>query len=1327
MTVGGAAGSGGNAGIVSVKNTGAVTVSGQGSSGIVATSAGGGGGNAGFSGAVSLGAGSTLTTNVVVGRTGGDGGDGNAVTVSNSGNITVPDTGDMTTTGDGFGLLALSVGGGGGDGGSAGSLQISGKSSWNAGVTVGGSGGDGGISGPVQVIQSGAIQTFSDDASDLVAQSVGGGGGDGGLSFAQSYSGGYLSAALTVAVGGQGGTGGDAGTVSVTNSGALTTAGDSANGVLAQSVGGGGGNGGLASATSGLVATQSGGTASFAIGGSGGAAGQGSTVTVANDAPIETSGTSADGILAQSVGGGGGDGGNAKGAAKTLALFAPGKTETGSSFSLSVSVGGSGGASGSGGAVSVSNASAITVSGADSRGIFAESIGGGGGDGGDLSASGSELLSLLSFANWVAKKGSAYPISISVGGSGGSSGSGGAVNVTNTASIQASGTEDIAIEAQSVGGGGGDGGFGLPGRVNVGGQGGSNGNGGTVTVDNAGTLVTTQGSGTGIMAQSIGGGGGNGGDTNSPLSAPSTNVGLSIGGWGGASGAGGAVSVTNTGGITTSGSYAPAIFAQSVGGGGGTGGDGVLIPAPQITVPGVGSNGGNGGNVTVTNGATITTQGTASYGIMAESVGGGGGVAGAYSGGLEPSDVPGVTVPDTSFSSGSIGTSAGGSGGNVAITNSGTITVSGSGTVGILAQSIGGGGGLIGLTDGTGFLGSLGLGSGTGGNVTLTQSGVVQALGTYDVGVLLQSMGPGGNGNIQATINGQILSEAPTSTAMIVSGGTTNTITINQTGVISGQKALFTGSGNDTVNNYGTITGLIDLGAGANSLNNQSGGILNTAATVNLGSGVLTNSGTLLPGGGTAVQTTTITGALNNETNGILRISLGNVGTEPGQVQSSQIIVNGQTLLSGKIVFAAIPGGALMVPGTYTITPLTATNLLLDSSTGSSADAIITFLDKKTVGNSIQANVMVGYGLNGVKFNSAAASVANAITAIANDETSVLPIDAALVDIEEAPTEVALEADYESLSPQVYAASRVAATYAALGYNDMLLDDGAAARFRTVANDGHVFWLDTSGGIYNSTAADTNFSQSGAGPSLGGVATLADGWKVGFGASLQYLTNSLNGYATGQGWLGAAGITAGHSLGPIDAAVALSAGAEGLQMNRTVAEGLGGATADGSQTIAFATATGRLSHGFPVAGWEIRPLVEASMIGMDSPPMTESGAGALDLSVDGAATAALRGTAAVAFSGTVPIFGLPVQPSVQLGASGWLAGGGATVTAAFQDVPAGTPSVIGYAPDNGVMGDVGLRLKVATRGGVDLRLSYIGQFNAQTSIQDFGLEASMKF
>ncbi len=69
----------------------------------------------------------------------------------------------------------------------------------------------------------------------------------------------------------------------------------------------------------------------------------------------------------------------------------------------------------------------------------------------------------------------------------------------------------------------------------------------------------------GIFAQSIGGFGGAGG----------TGAGLvGFGADGASAGPGGIVSVTNSGSITTDQDFSHAIFAQSIGGGGGTGGSG---------------------------------------------------------------------------------------------------------------------------------------------------------------------------------------------------------------------------------------------------------------------------------------------------------------------------------------------------------------------------------------------------------------------------------------------------------------------------------------------------------------------------------------------------------------------------------------------------------------------------------------------------------------------------------------------------------------------------------------------------------------------------------
>ena len=132
------------------------------------------------------------------------------------------------------------------------------------------------------------------------------------------------------------------GTVTVTNTGGITTSGDGAEGIYAQSIGGGGGSGGngIIGAT-GLFGSPVGayvsdaltplavvGTSGFlrsratvSVGGSSGSSGNGNAVLVTNSGAISTQGTQTDGVFAQSIGGGGGQGGIAdSGLLGTLAL-----------------------------------------------------------------------------------------------------------------------------------------------------------------------------------------------------------------------------------------------------------------------------------------------------------------------------------------------------------------------------------------------------------------------------------------------------------------------------------------------------------------------------------------------------------------------------------------------------------------------------------------------------------------------------------------------------------------------------------------------------------------------------------------------------------------------------------------------------------------------------------------------------------------------------------------------------------------------------------------------------------------------------------------------
>ncbi|MFW6154846.1 MAG: hypothetical protein ACOC95_06475, partial [Planctomycetota bacterium] len=145
---GGSGGSSGNGNTVSVTNHGRIDARGAGGSALVAQSIGGGGGRGGAGGGVSS-----------LGASGGAGGDGGSVNVANTGRL-------VAYQDDSAGLIAQSIGGGGGTGAGTGGF-----------VAVGGSQGSSGDGDNVTVTNTGIISTAGVGGDALFAQSVGGGGG----------------------------------------------------------------------------------------------------------------------------------------------------------------------------------------------------------------------------------------------------------------------------------------------------------------------------------------------------------------------------------------------------------------------------------------------------------------------------------------------------------------------------------------------------------------------------------------------------------------------------------------------------------------------------------------------------------------------------------------------------------------------------------------------------------------------------------------------------------------------------------------------------------------------------------------------------------------------------------------------------------------------------------------------------------------------------------------------------------------------------------------------------------------------------------------------
>ncbi|NTW63370.1 MAG: autotransporter domain-containing protein, partial [Chlorobiaceae bacterium] len=276
-----------------------------------------------------------------------------------------------------------------------------------------------------------------------------------------------------------------------------------------------------------------------------------------------------------------------------------------------------------------------------------------------------------------------------------------------------------------------------------------------------------------------------------------------------------------------------------------------------------GQNGvvGQGGDVSVTNSGSIIINGDNSVGIFAQSVGGGGGMV-----------MPGGGATSIALQNGGSG-----NGGSVEITNTaGSIIVTGPNSIALYSQSVGGGGGAVGLvSDPPGQIGaflfsSTAKGSGSSDKTIIKQTGNLIATAQNSVGLVAQSVARDGNGDITININN------PAGLTSLIEGGSDQGAgvfildgagnTLNNDGIITtisgidgfGIRAT---KGSDKIVNNRLIIGSVDLGDGANAFFNNQDKWFKSGETVYLGAGnLLTNHGYVTPGDWNRVLTTRNTG-----------------------------------------------------------------------------------------------------------------------------------------------------------------------------------------------------------------------------------------------------------------------------------------------------------------------------------------------------------------------------------------------------------------------------------------------------------------------------------
>lgn len=1209
LSLGGNGGSGGFGGVVSAVTDGSITTYGFGSTALLTQSIGGGGGNGGhgYNAALSSGSGGTVGS-IVFGGTGGNGGYAQTVTVTNDATIT-------TNSKLSNGIVAQSIGGGGGYGGTVINGNLSPRSDGNqVGVALGGDGGSGGAASNVSVTNNDFVLTYEDDSIAILAQSIGGGGGSGGSSIGVGLTGPDASN-YGLSIGGSGGIGNTAGDITINHTGSVVTGGSRAHGIFTQSVGGGGGNGGI----SGAIALGTGGNNSgyaASIGGSGGTGGTAGNIDITTDGSVVTQGINAHAVFAQSIGGGGGNGASSVAATRT-----GDNDDENRNIAVSVAIGGNGGTGNHAGDVNITNNDTIQTLKSGSYGLYAQAIGGGGGSGGNSNA-----FTVISENEDEADDNTQNKSrTLSVGGDGGASGHGGEIDITNTGTIQTILEDSHAIVVQSIGGGGGNGGdaahakptlndmFALPNApsfpsipgfnynfnpevsdgdsevpqlfvdtddlsITVGGSGGASGNGDTVTIDNQGTIVT-QGAGSfGILAQSIGGGGGIGG-----LSESGQTGTIGVGGAGGAAGHGGNVRLTNSGNISTQGMGAHAIFVQSIGGGGGLAGNidrGITDDnTTGLALGRSGGGGGNGGNIDITSSGTITTQGDAAYGIFAQSIGGGGGVAGSIGDG-----------PGFAGSTGAIGDA-----GIINIQHTGNITTYGDNAHGIYAQAY----------DGSGS---------EAGEVNITYDGDITVHGSGSEAIVVNAKdGCTANCNLNITlVANNIITGSSDGAGVSFRDGHNNLLTnnarIQSLGGISGFAIKGT-SGDDVVQNNSHVFGSVDLGGGLNRFVNNVASTFEMGRRVNLGGSTsayrLVNSGDVDVGGTGTISSTQLTGNFIQDAGARLLVDI-----DTSTFNHDQLIVSGSANLDGELVLNNITPGQTLAGRRVARIVTTGQGVNADNLTFTQAvSSVVDFNVQVLQGNDLAVVTDVDFNVQPTNSNPNQQSLGGYFNQILFQPTPEL--EATVAAITSLKTDEEVAAFFSQLMPETQASSTAGNVISSVVFNQRLRSCHQRTGVNKFVREGQCSWFAVGGSAASrdNTGDAAGYKARSYNIASGVQYEVDDGWYIGAGMSYEMGSSESTASTASQDRKGGQlGVIVKREMGNTLLTGTVAGGVNFHDSMRVIDLGASTDVAYSDYKTGFASLEIDAAHTFDQGKWYYRPVIGANYTHTRSSSFKEHGA-----------------------------------------------------------------------------------------------------------------------
>ena len=631
----------------------------------------------------------------------------------------------------------------------------------------------------------------------------------------------------------------------------------------------------------------------------------------------------------------------------------------------------------------------------------------------------------------------------------------------------------------------------------------------------------------------------------------------------------GTASITQTGNIETQGIGSEGIFAISVTGPGvEVNQTGSITTQQDFSAGIVGLSGG--GSVTVSQTGNISTSGFDSYGIFIEA--------------LTTASVTqtGDITTEGSFAYAIYANSVTGP---INVTQSGNIRTSGNDADGIYAYSD------------------------FGGAITIEKTGDITTTGPDSDGIDVDN--PNGAGSSEVTINpgSTITGGTGTGDGIDFDGGITNRLFNFGTITTLGENAVEgEGSGAELIDNYGTITGNVDLGPGANDFDNKAGGVFNSGATAFIGAGnAFTNRGTFAPGGSGPVQTTALTGNLAQTGSGVFAVDLDlttltndrlNVTGTANLAGNVEVDVVNPTALTQQFTILSAAGGTTNNGLGLLASPALNATLLFPNAT----DVVLGIsIDLSPAGlNRNQTNL--GDNLNAA-LNAGGGALGPVLDALLNDVFTIQDYRRAL----------------DQLLPEIYLNTETATLFFAEEFTNNMLSCASAGEGFSAISEGQCLWARYEGRWLDrdGTFQNIGFDEDIHGISGGGQVALAPNWFVGIAAGYEDASLDTDSGARSDSDRYAIGGVVKYQSGPVMLALAGSAGKGEFDTRRAIDIGGFQATPGSEHDVDYLAGMFRAAYLLDRGAWYAKPFVDVNITHVDREAVRETGGGAANLNVSG--------------------------------------------------------------------------------------------------------------